>query len=274
MILLALVVAGGKAFAQPSMSSPWEGTTYTYTVTGVTAASYIIEVTTTAADAPTEIADNLAGAAVSLANNSGNAGYSNASVTAEITWNTAGNYHIWLSATGSNGCTNYVYSTITVLAQDVEYAVYSLGETEAAPSGSGGNDITDVCYDEEDNTYSDNTTTMGSTVVYFAVVRSGTQDDSWQFTPSITGTYASLYYGTAIGSHGTQWTSGEITIASGSNTVYFEMTVDNSNTTAVKTFAATSYDEVNSTTAQTDATDDSATIELEGLPTVGTFSGL
>lgn len=282
-ILVTLVIVGGSAMAQTgsTMANPYVGSTYTYTVNGVTGSFYGIYVTATSVtDGSTASTTQVASSDVSVSGNTGTSSYSNSNITATINWKKAGSYRIWAVVMNAEGCYNFVYKDITVTDQTVEYKVIALGEVSGNTdeSHTGSVVFSGECFQKTGATY-DGAATLGTTVLYYKVVRTAKKNDAWSFNANFvtgtTGTISSIKYGFTTSAITNSFTSGgSVSVSSGTEVVYFSVLVNDALSNKDFAITASNFDESSTDVTQTVITDDSAKITVSGLPTVGTFFGL
>lgn len=278
-MMVALVMTTGSLMAQSTKSAPYVGSTYTYSVSGVTGSAYGIYVTAnTVTDGSTASANQVANTVAIVSSNTGNAGYVNQAISANINWLSPGTYRIWAVVENAEGCTNYIYKDITVISQNVEYRVIALGQSSGNLDFThfGSTILTGECFQKTGATYENSSAASGTSVVYFKVVRTAPANDAWSFTATFSGdaNINSIAWGTTA-SPAIPTTSGStINVTTTNNEAYFAVTIADATSDKSVILTASSYDESSTTISQTVINDDSAEIRIEGLPSIGTFSGL
>lgn len=275
--MIALVIVAGSAMGQSTISNPYVGSTYTYTVSGVTGTEYGIYVTATSVTNGSSAEVNaVANTVANVTNNTGTGTYSNASITASINWLQDGEYRIWAVVKNTDGCYNYLYKDITVGDQNVEYKVVALGQSSGNPDDThfGTTPLTGECFQKMGATYENDAAELGSSIVYFKVVRSASANDAWSFTATFSGsaTRTSIAWGTTASPASVISSGSTIEVPTTNNVVYFAVTVDDATTDKDVILTASNYKEASTAVYQTVTTDDDATIEIDGLPTIGTFA--
>jgi hypothetical protein len=292
LIMLSLVAITGKVFGQGSTPmAPYNGATHTYVVNGLTDGdTYSFGINKSSAGFSHEGSVDYSATGTLdpvTATVSGN------TASLEVTWNVgagSGPYYVWIRIQDSEGCYTYRALPVTPVnappAYTVDFTVIAFDgtgdETTTAGALTGGSyavAVSDVCpsFIGEDwvlDALNDASTTDGSTYVYFRVNRYSTQASGWNITPATSG--ASTW---EVSTDASSWSTMNATqsVASG-NVLYVRATVDNSTSQQVVSFDIqnTGQDaggiETDANTSGIGSDSNSASVTLDPLPEVGTFS--
>jgi len=182
MILLALVVAGGKAFGQIDKYNTVVSSEWQYSITSLgTATSATLTVNQDDTD-PTAAGSGTNYTIVTASS------FSGGTATITLRWLVAGNYNLWVVATVGS-CSNRAYRQVVVADNEFDVSILALGNAgigESTLSGwAGASEETnavcpqfsvDYIFDSEDVSYSD-----GSTYTFFRVDKIGDNDGTWNF---------------------------------------------------------------------------------------------
>lgn len=209
-MMFALVVIAGKAFAQPSKYTPTVGSTWTYTINGLTTATdaaLTLNGSTTVPTADTGLPGGRvenSGYTIETASTFDNPGNS---VSIEYNWLVAGTYNLWVVV--DNGtCTNMAFQQIVVSANDFNAELVIAGiSTNAAYQATAWTDDDEagpVCpVDATGMNYDiDGPFNDGSSYLYARVSKTGDNDGTWNFTVTAADASTIEYY------DGTDWQTG------------------------------------------------------------------
>jgi hypothetical protein len=195
MILLALVVAGGKAFGQGKFA-PYLGSTHNYTMDLDNNVGDAYLYTVSNSDDDYDPANDGVATIVPV----GAAIPATGEATAAVTWTQTGVFNLWLqvaddTGTPHSGCSNRRFIEITV-TNPFNVAIYALGashDTEYSGwSGNTGNTSTCPSF-ESPNFAAGASASDGSSQVFFRVARLQTNGTySWYF--SVTGDISNIQY--------------------------------------------------------------------------------
>lgn len=266
MILLALVVAGGRAFGQTKWL-PYLNSTYTdYTVSGLTAnngMAYNITVNNSATDPDAANAGGTINSGASGNIASGSTG------NISITWTSTGTHNLWIKITTGGGCVNYRFRPITV-SNNFNVEIVSLGAdptTGAYTDWDTQSEYTDDCPVFATNASFDATSSPsnGNSYVFFRVEKLA--DDgaitSWAFSVSTTSGGTIRYW------DGSAWQSSSPSgLADG--TVERLVRIEIANTTAASQVVDATVSATETMGALTasdgNATDNDASLTLSAFP--------
>jgi len=286
----------GKVFAQSSSPvTPAEGGTFNYVIGGLTTGdTYVWGISTSANVYSTTAGDYTVTSTPAL----GTSGIvSGSSSTLTVRWNTGAagdNYWVWIQIIDQEGCSTYRALPVNPIPAPTPYtvdftviALNATGDETTIPveitSGIYQVNVSDVCpkfVDEDwisDGGIDDATTTDGNTYVYFRVNRFSTPATAsgWNITPTVSGT--SVW---EVSTDASSWaTMNPTQTVTTGDVLYVRATVQNTTTSQVVSFDITTtgqdaggvYTDAN--TAGVGSNSNSASVTLDPLPTVGTFSG-
>jgi hypothetical protein len=283
LMMLALVIVTGSAFAQSTPTVPYEGATHTYTVNGLTVGdAWAFAVNNSSSDYsaaathPATVTINSGGSGASLAATS---------QTVSITWETGsaadGDYFVWIRIQDqSSSCYNYRRFTVNPIPNALDFTIIAVGISDENATGltlasddNGGGSICPVVVNEDYNSDGGAAGSNGDTYAYFRINRTnGSASYGWEFNFTKTNGTATI----EASADGTTWgayTSGAtVTKGAAANVHYFRVLVATS-TTADQLITGSLNDDVELTTLLTDAASpetDDITVKL--IPTIGTFS--
>lgn len=295
-MMIALVIVAGTAFGQSKYTDAYVGANHNYTVGGLNTGDeyqFII----TAATIVTPPLNPVAGSVFDMSSGTGTTvGTAPISVTANIKWNTIGDYNVWLQVkNGTTGCYNYRYQTVHVTAYPVKFTAFALtaGDDLTLPGQitiAGGPNIS-ACpgfVNENFNAAVGNTPTEGSTYIYFKITRSlttgTTSNSNWTFTPSTTNSTATgwAYSYDANDFASTISMDTPFTVDNSSekhDVIYIRATLANvvettpNVTLNIGTATTSTAFEVTGNIKDTSVADDMSTLNLNLLPQAGGFTG-
>jgi hypothetical protein len=301
----------GSAWAQTSNTkyTPYIGSKHTYTVAGTFSGDNInFYVTLESVDNPT--ANTQAVGVANAEITGGHATYAYRSFTStgddiniEIEWKiklaAAAPYRLWVQATDGT-CSNYRHMVILPVDYVVDFVVYAFGYnddfTDTPAAGATKNECWPLLANTEVTEATPSLTETATTTIYYRVSRvaydissgSAVLDNAitndWTFVPSFTGeTYANMTinYGFTT-APATLWSDGdgaiEPLVANGNN-VYFAVTIplDQTANRPIALAIASAADvngkaDDNATTASTLDAANSATNNVNRLPSIGAFN--
>ncbi len=232
MILLALVVAGGKAFGQNSKMSPTVNSTWDYNANNLTVGATVgFFINNSGTDWTAAATGGTVNSQTAVTVPAGGL------VSANVTWGSStGTYYLWVQLTASS-CSNYRCVQVDVVANTFDVVLYAIGADRAelyddADWTTATDDAAD-CPDFVSTTYDFDVTAGassddGETYVFFRVNRTGGNSSStWVFDFSETTDHA-----TAIAYYDGSWHTGyvegtNLTIASTVNNVLVRLTITN-----------------------------------------------
>ncbi|MCL3782721.1 hypothetical protein EMN47_20230 [Prolixibacteraceae bacterium JC049] len=297
--LVAMVGFSSTVMAQSTALAPYEGSTFTYTIGGLTSGDQITFFITHSTTVPTTSAGSnyTVGSGVTLGTG---AAVSGTSADIEITWGvgaaaevgTDGSYKLWVQVEdgGDGGCSNYRYVEISPVANAIEFDVIALGVGNAtAPTDIAT--ITDQeglssCPDKFDFDYSTGADGTGSgddgdTYAYYKVTRtSGTSGKGWTFDFDATNEGSAVAYGNIeLSSNGSSFTVAtgdgdldDISVAADVDVYYVRVKVAVSQSTD-QAIVSTISSETEADTGLTDSSSNgAATFTVDQVATVGSFT--
>lgn len=199
--VLALVLVANTMFGANTKTTPANGSTWTYTVAGMSAndnddVNFKVNQDNssfTVAAVATSEAEIISSDATIGATTTGEA-------NVQVTWKvTSGTYYLWVqvtddAGTSPTGCSNYRYITIYPEANNFVVTVYGMGVDDNATytnKTAGVDDLTD-CAAFVNADFQETTEDDGNSYVFFSVNRTGGNTSStWSFTMTITNSVGS-----------------------------------------------------------------------------------
>jgi hypothetical protein len=203
-MMLALVILTGSAFAAGTKAAPENNETYTYSWDGIATLSTSSFIITTAnpATIPTSSStatDNYTAASEVT---------TGTTRSIDITWLNGSigvPYHVWIKVDNALGCSNYRYFNVTPVAA-VVFTLYAQGVDDNTPTITFGQTYAsgNSCSVPEAPIWLEGSDNEGNTYVYFEVVRTNGTTGAWEFTftdgavgtiqacATSTGTYAAI----------------------------------------------------------------------------------
>jgi hypothetical protein len=196
-MMLALVIVAGSAFAQPAKYTPVVGSQWTYTVGGLNngdAVAFSLNQITTAPG-------GTAGGTMSLASTV--VASNSASVT--INWTgTPGIYNLWIVVTGQGAgtCSNQRYVPVTLSANNFNATIIALGTNTASeyPSwNTATSKATDCPVFSKDANFLSTSGNDGKSYVFYKVSKIADNNGTWDFSvaSSISGGTVEYYDGSS-----------------------------------------------------------------------------
>ena len=280
-----LTAFGLLAKAQSTSRSPYEGALHSYTVNGITVGvSYTFYITANA-DGSGLYDDDLTGE-FDILNKTGIVGVDGLAST-PIQWNvgaSANIYYLWLQATNSDGCSNYVGMRITpqVNQFDLLSENVPVTNTVSCPATASENG-----FDPNSDSYS-----AGSTVLQFKVRREKGTDNTltamagdtydWSFIPQlevdpdILGNINVIIEVKGIGSDIVYSdVADRYTINGSDNEVLVTVTIQNEPGTDLKaTLKITDVLESNTNLSDSDPSNDNVTHTIQVMPLINSMGGV
>jgi len=208
------------------------------------------------------------------------------SASVQITWNTIGNYRVWIQVQDDAGCYNYRFIDVPVTDNNFNVEIIALGSGDENDSDiSGFTEATTACpkfvgeeFDDEEND------TEGNTYVYYKVTRTldNASTSDWAFTPAISGSATVTLWESSV--DGQNWSTvstitDELVVTDASGTednVWFRATATNvteTQTDLTFNFGTSAYEVTGGIADQDDSGSNTATMTLSPLPQIGDFSG-
>ena len=195
MMMLALVIVAGKAFAQGSSQAPYCGVEETYSWLAITCDGYMYYVTDDAVSPTNDPTDgSMYDVTTGALDHSSDALSNAASAAVGITWTAdadGGTFYVWISAESADGCNNYRYVVVQP-TNEVDFILAALGiypedvaiaTLESAAADNGGDDCPEIT-DRYQAVYdSDGSVDDGDVFVYFRVTENDNNPvDTWTIT--------------------------------------------------------------------------------------------
>jgi len=291
-ILLALVVAGGKAFAQSTFDNPTSGATHTYNNTVTSGPwQYFIK----SANDTSTTTDLVVAGAGTYTIVSGGSG-TGAAASVEITWNNAGaaspDYYLLLRVKGTTSrCPAYRILPIDIQQNTLDFDIWAIGSDIVNPTGwntTVANDAND-CPSYVNAVWSETGYNLDVSYVYYHIQRSGGHNASnWTISLDVTGAGAAsvtAFEWMPLGGSYSTFTDGNadnITVTSTTlspvNDILVRLTVTNGNSDLVldtefgTESTSSSGFEVTGNVPDSDYTNVSTDLTIYATPSIGVFS--
>lgn len=281
-MMIVLAIVAGRVMGQST--APELGSTQTYTVNGLDDNDSWEFLVSSSTENLQDVVSTLDGTYYSFVGSP--SGIAPSVATAQVTWKKAGNYRVWIKVTDETShCANYRFVSVTVADNNFNVSVIALGagDNNTGDISARTEDVNDCPKFINENFENGAGASIGSTYAYFKVIRSVNPASTmnWAFTPTIGGTATVTKWESS--KDGLNWdnvtTIGtEFVVSDASGTedyVYFRATVTNviASQTVIFNFGSTAV--MNGIIADKNTIgSNTATLTLEPLPSIGTFSGL
>lgn len=283
-LMIVLAIGAGHVMGQGTATAPELGSTKTYTVGGLDNGDTWTFLVSSATENLQDAVSLLDGSQYSFVGAS--TGTVDGDESAQITWKKAGNYRVWIKVIDATSlCANYRYISVTVADNDFNVSIIALGagDNTTGDISARTEDANDCPKFINENFENGAGATIGSTYAYFKITRNVNPASTmnWAFTPSITSTADITKWESS--KDGVNWSEvttigNEFIVNDATGTadyVYFRATATNVIASKTITFDFGSSAVMNGIIADKNSFgSNAATLTLEPLPAIGTFTGL
>jgi hypothetical protein len=293
LIMLALVALTGKVFAQGTAMTPFEGSTHTYVVNGLTPGdSYQFGINTTPGVYTTVAGNYTVSTSTPL---SGVLAAGVTTATIEVFWGAGsaleGPYNVWIQITDAPlGCSTYRYLPVTPINSGpyaVNYSIEAVTtDSDLTTTGwttitttPGSTSVEDCPGFVNENwlstTEGAGSATDGYTYAYFRITRTSTfQNIAWEITPNATAPAGTTWQYTVDGVTFTTFTMNSQITPINNDIIYLRAYLANTTSEQVITVTITGGNDIvptQETATHTPIAPAGATLTIDPLPAVGSF---